>query len=201
MSLQPRRPFRQALRIEIRSTALFAASAWRGAWLIPVGNFSFFRRGQTTRRHNLCERSWVSSAKSGWVQLVKKPAVSILIVEDELIVAEDLRRRLKAMGYDVMGVVSSGDEAIQRVEEKRPDLVLMDISLRGEMDGVAAAERIRERFGTPVVYITGHGDPDTLQRAKSTPGFAFVMKPVEDREMHYIVEMVLKREHESRRPT
>ena len=132
---------------------------------------------------------------------MKASAVNILIVEDELIVAEDLRRRLKAMGYDVKGVVTSGDEAIQRVEQTHPDLVVMDISLRGEMDGVAAAQQIRERFGTPVVYITGHGDPDTLQRAKSTPGFAFVMKPVEDREMHYIVEMVLKREHESRRPT
>ena len=74
-----------------------------------------------------------------------------------------------------------------------PDLVLMDISLRGEMDGVEAAKLIRERTGTPIVYVTGHGDPETMQRAKSTPGFAFVLKPVDDREMQYIFELVLNR--------
>lgn len=130
---------------------------------------------------------------------MKESAVSILIVEDELIVAEDLRRRLQRMGYEVRGVVTSGDEAIRRVGEVQPDLVVMDISLRGDMDGVEAAHRIREQYKTPVVYITGHGDPDTLQRAKSTPGFAFVLKPVEDREMQYILEMVLKRGESSRR--
>jgi CheY-like chemotaxis protein len=132
---------------------------------------------------------------------MKESAISILIVEDELIVAEDLRRRLQGMGYEVRGVVTSGDEAIRRVGEMQPDLVVMDISLRGDMDGVEAAHRIREHYGTPVVYITGHGDPDTLQRAKSTPGFAFVLKPVEDREMQYILEMVLKREESTRRTT
>jgi CheY-like chemotaxis protein len=129
---------------------------------------------------------------------MKESTVSILIVEDELIVAEDLRRRLKAMGYEVKGVVTTGDDAIRRVGETQPDLVVMDISLRGDMDGVEAAQRIRQQFGTPVVYITGHGDPDTLQRAQSTPGFAFVLKPVEDREMQYVVEMALKREESSR---
>ena len=132
---------------------------------------------------------------------MKESLVSILIVEDELIVAEDLRRRLQGMGYEVRGVVTSGDEAIRRVGESHPDLVVMDISLRGDMDGVEAAHRIREQYGTPVVYITGHGDPDTLQRAKSTPGFAFVLKPVEDREMQYILEMVLKRQETSGRAT
>ena len=130
---------------------------------------------------------------------MKESAVRILVVEDELIVAEDLRRRLSAMGYQVTGVVTSGEDALLRVEEVHPDLVVMDISLRGEMDGVTAAHRIREEFGIPVVYITGHGDPDTLQRAKTTPGFAFVMKPVDDREMEYILEMVLKREQDTRR--
>jgi CheY-like chemotaxis protein len=130
---------------------------------------------------------------------MKESAVRILVVEDELIVAEDLRRRLSAMGYLVIGVVTSGEDALRKVDEVRPDLVVMDISLRGEMDGVTAAHRLREEFGTPVVYITGHGDPDTLQRAKTTPGFAFVMKPVDDREMEYILEMVLKREQDTRR--
>lgn len=118
---------------------------------------------------------------------------SVLIVEDELIIAEDLRRRLTSLGFNVTGIATTGEDAVSRVEESGPDLVLMDISLRGEMDGVEAAKLIRERTGTPIVYVTGHGDPETMQRAKSTPGFAFVLKPVDDREMQYIFEMVLNR--------
>lgn len=118
---------------------------------------------------------------------------SVLIVEDELIIAEDLRRRLTALGFHVVGVATTGEDAVSRVQETAPDLVLMDISLRGEMDGVEAARMIRERTGTPIVYVTGHGDPETMQRAKATPGFAFVLKPVDDREMRYIFEMVLNR--------
>jgi CheY-like chemotaxis protein len=118
---------------------------------------------------------------------------TVLIVEDELIIAEDLRKRLSSLGFTVTGVATTGEDAVARVEEMRPDLVLMDISLRGEMDGVEAAKLIRERTGTPIVYVTGHGDPDTMHRAKSTPGFAFVLKPVDDREMQYIFELVLNR--------
>ena len=118
---------------------------------------------------------------------------SVLIVEDELIIAEDLRKRLTLLGFNVIGIATTGEDAVSRVEETGPDLVLMDISLRGEMDGVEAAKLIRERTGTPIVYVTGHGDPETMQRAKSTPGFAFVLKPVDDREMQYIFEMVLNR--------
>ena len=118
---------------------------------------------------------------------------TVLIVEDELIIAEDLRKRLTSLGFTVTGVATTGEDAVARVEEMGPDLVLMDISLRGEMDGVEAAKLIRERTGTPIVYVTGHGDPETMQRAKSTPGFAFVLKPVDDREMQYIFELVLNR--------
>ena len=122
----------------------------------------------------------------------KKPT-SVLIVEDELIIAEDLRRRLSSLGFRVTGVATTGEDAVLRVQETSPDLVLMDISLRGEMDGVEAAKMIREQTGTPIVYVTGHGDPETLQRANSTPGFAFVLKPVDDRAMQYIFELVLSR--------
>jgi CheY-like chemotaxis protein len=122
-----------------------------------------------------------------------KEGTKVLIVEDELIIAEDLRKRLTFLGFNVIGITTTGEDAVARVEETGPDLVLMDISLRGEMDGVEAAKLIRERTGTPIVYVTGHGDPETMQRAKSTPGFAFVLKPVDDREMQYIFEMVLNR--------
>jgi CheY-like chemotaxis protein len=122
-----------------------------------------------------------------------KEGTKVLIVEDELIIAEDLRKRLTFLGFNVIGIATTGEDAVARVEETGPDLVLMDISLRGEMDGVEAAKLIQERTGTPIVYVTGHGDPETMQRAKSTPGFAFVLKPVDDREMQYIFEMVLNR--------
>jgi len=129
------------------------------------------------------------------MEQIRRPqrGTSVLIVEDELIIAEDLRRRLISLGFTVTGIATTGEDAVSRVEESGPDLVLMDISLRGEMDGVEAAKLIRERTGTPIVYVTGHGDPETMQRAKSTPGFAFVLKPVDDREMQYIFEMVLNR--------
>lgn len=125
-------------------------------------------------------------------EVPSKP-VRVLLVEDELIVAEDLRRRLIAMGYEVTGCVATGEESVRRSESDKPDVVLMDISLRGDMDGVDAGKKIYELTHIPIVYVTGHGDPDTLLRAKSTPNFSFVLKPIEDRELHYILEMALYR--------
>src|SRR5580693_6352432 len=90
----------------------------------------------------------------------------ILIVEDERITAEDLEEVLKDLGYQVSAVVSSGEEAIREAERNRPDLVLMDIRIKGEMDGTEAARLLRERFDVPVVYLTAHADRDTLDRAK-----------------------------------
>ena len=97
------------------------------------------------------------------------------------------------MGYEVTGCVATGEESVRRSESDKPDVVLMDISLRGDMDGVDAGKKIYELTHIPIVYVTGHGDPDTLLRAKSTPNFSFVLKPIEDRELHYILEMALYR--------
>jgi AmiR/NasT family two-component response regulator len=118
---------------------------------------------------------------------------TVLIVEDELIVAEDLRMKLMAMGYRVVGIVTTGEDSILTTQQVKPDVVLMDISLRGAIDGVEAARTIQEKSGTPIVYVTGHGDPETLQRAKATAGFSFVLKPVDERELRYIIEMALHR--------
>lgn len=108
-----------------------------------------------------------------------------------MIVLEDLRRRLVGMGYDVVATTGSGREAVEKASALRPDIVVMDISLRGEMDGVEAAGRIFESTGVPIVYVTGLGDPETLQRAQNTPGFSFVLKPVDDHELKYVIEMAL----------
>jgi len=120
-----------------------------------------------------------------------EPRRRVLLVEDEMIVLEDLRRRLAGMGYEVAATARSGREAVEKASAHRPDVVVMDISLRGEMDGVEAAEKIFESTRIPVVYVTGLGDPETMQRAQLTPRFSFVLKPVDDHELRYVIEMAL----------
>ena len=124
---------------------------------------------------------------------------SILIVEDEGVIALDIRATLGRLGYTVAAVAATGSEAIARVEELRPDLVLMDIHLRGEMDGVEAARAIRDRFGVPVIYLTAFADPATLQRARITEPFGYLLKPFEERELHIVIEMALQRHDLQRR--
>jgi len=125
--------------------------------------------------------------------------VGVLIVEDEMIVLEDLRLRLKNMGYDIRATATTGQDAVRLADDLRPDVVVMDISLRGGMDGLAAASVISSTTGIPVVFVTGLGDPETLQRAKESSGFSFVLKPVDDRELDYVIEMALHRHNPSSR--
>ena len=115
----------------------------------------------------------------------------ILVVEDESIVAMDIKHRAESLGYTVTGITPSGEEAIQKVSEELPDLVLMDIVLKGEMDGVEAAQRIRDSYDIPVVYLTAYSDERTLKRAKVTEPFGYIIKPFEDRELHSAVEVAL----------
>lgn len=115
----------------------------------------------------------------------------ILVVEDEVIVADDIRRSLKSLGYDVPSIVSSGEMAIKKVEENRPDLVLMDIMLQGEMDGIEAAGNIISRFDIPVVYLTAYSDEKILERAKVTEPFGYLIKPYKDRELVINIEIAL----------
>ncbi|SNQ59916.1 response regulator [Candidatus Methanoperedens nitratireducens] len=115
----------------------------------------------------------------------------ILIVEDEIIVAEDIRRSAQHMGYAVLSMASSGDEAIKKAQELNPDLVLMDIMLNGKMDGIRAAEQIRSRFNIPVIYLTAYSDEETLERAKITEPFGYVIKPFKERELHINIEIAL----------
>lgn len=114
---------------------------------------------------------------------------NILIVEDEGIIAEDLKNRLRKLGYAIPAVASSGEEAVQKSDETRPDLVLMDIRLKGEMSGVEAADRIRNRFNIPVIYLTAYADENTLHQAKITEPFGYVLKPFDERELHIAIEM------------
>jgi PAS domain S-box-containing protein len=120
----------------------------------------------------------------------------IMVVEDELIVAEDLTHWLAGLGYGVGSRAANGQEAVQRCESTRPDLVLMDILLPGDMDGIQAAEVIRDRFDIPVVYITASSDEATLARAKVTQPFGYILKPFDERSLYSTIEMALYK-HES----
>lgn len=115
----------------------------------------------------------------------------IQIVEDEGIVADEIRSRLRNLGYDVVGIADTGPAAIQLAGESRPDLVLMDIMLKGEMDGVEAADIIRSTLNIPVVYLTAYTDEGTLKRAKITKPFGYLIKPFEERELRTTIEISL----------
>lgn len=117
----------------------------------------------------------------------------ILIVEDERIIAEDIKRTLKNFGYDVIKIVSSGPLAIETTLQEKPDLVLMDIMLEGKMNGIQAAEAIRAKMDLPIIYLTAYADETTLKNAKITQPFGYIIKPFEERELHATLEMAFYR--------
>ncbi|MBU4420281.1 MAG: response regulator, partial [Proteobacteria bacterium] len=119
------------------------------------------------------------------------PNSKILIVEDEGVIAKDIKNILSFLGYSVIAVASSGEEAIEKAKEMHPDLVLMDIVLEGDMDGVKAAEQIRDSFDIPVIYLTAYSDNTTLQRAKITEPYGYILKPFQERELYTTIEMAL----------
>ena len=118
---------------------------------------------------------------------------SILVVEYERIIAKGIEKRLKGLGYAVAGLASSGEEAVQKATDLRPNLVLMDIHLGAGMDGVEAAGAIRLRVNLPVVFLTAHSDDATLQRAKLTEPYGYVLKPYEDSDLQTAIEIGLYR--------
>ncbi len=117
----------------------------------------------------------------------------ILVVEDERIVARDIEATLQQLGYDVVDTVGTGEAAVEAVNRLRPDLVMMDIHLGDGIDGVEAAERIRLRHTTPVIFLTAFTDAETLSRAKITEPYGYIVKPFEDREVHTAIEIGLYR--------
>ncbi|NEO35916.1 MAG: response regulator [Moorea sp. SIOASIH] len=116
----------------------------------------------------------------------------VLVVEDEVIVAKTIASQLKQLGYMVSATASSGSQAITKAAQTKPDLVLMDIFLKGKMDGITAARQIREHLRIPIVYLTAYADEDTLQRAKVTQPFGYVTKPFNERDLRVAIEMALQ---------
>jgi len=128
----------------------------------------------------------------------KKAEGRILVVEDEHIVAMGIKKMLKNLGYTVTGVASSGEDAISKAESTFPDVVLMDIMLKGDMDGVEAAREIRGRFDVPVVYLTAYSDNKILERAKSTEPFGYIIKPFDEKDLYSSIEVALHRHREEK---
>jgi putative two-component system response regulator len=116
---------------------------------------------------------------------------NILVVEDEWIVANQICRNLRNFGYTVCSTASTGDEAIERAEAERPDLILMDIVLNGKMDGIEAADRITSQFDIPVIYLTCYTDQEYIERAKQTKPFGYLVKPDHLKELYANIEMAL----------
>jgi len=115
----------------------------------------------------------------------------ILLVEDEGIVSIDIRNILNQMGYDVPAVAFTGEEAIIKAQEVQPDLVLMDIGLKGSMDGVETAKIIIKNHKTPIIFLTGFADNNTLQRAKMVKPAGYIIKPISENELKRSIEIAL----------
>ena len=122
--------------------------------------------------------------------------IKILIVEDELLIAENLAMKLENLNYNVVGIVSSGKAAIKKVNTLNPDLILMDIAIKGNMDGIQTTEAIRANHDIPVIYLTAYADDATLERASKTGCYGYIIKPFKDRELHAKVKMALSKHQE-----
>jgi CheY-like chemotaxis protein len=124
---------------------------------------------------------------------LNSPGPRVLIVEDEILIAEELRERLSRFGYSVIAAVDSADEGIAIATRELPDLVLMDIRLKGEKDGVQAAMEIRQQVDIPIVYVTAYSDRQTVERAKQTEHDAYILKPFHRSELQSTIEVAMRR--------
>jgi DNA-binding NarL/FixJ family response regulator len=122
-------------------------------------------------------------------------AYNILIVEDEMIISMEIAAIIKKMGHAVVGTAMKGEDAITLSELRHPDLVLMDIFLKGMMDGITAAEIIFHTYNIPVIYLTANSDVNTLERAMKTKPFGYLTKPVNSQELHNAIERALDKFH------
>jgi PAS domain S-box-containing protein len=117
--------------------------------------------------------------------------LKIFIVEDDAILCDLLKIRLAKMGYSVTGMYATGEDAIRAILEHPPDLVIMDVTLVGKMDGIETVQQIQKQYPLPVVYLTGSSDPQTFERAKNTEDSEYVIKPFSDSDLHIAIEMAI----------
>jgi two-component system, response regulator PdtaR len=120
----------------------------------------------------------------------------ILIVEDESIVALDLKQQLENMDYTVVGIAGNGNEAIEKTRVLSPDIVLMDILLKGELDGIETAQKIRDTYNIPFIYLTGSYDNEILERIEISQPLGYLKKPYDRTELHNIIQIAINNTEE-----
>jgi DNA-binding LytR/AlgR family response regulator len=117
--------------------------------------------------------------------------LNIFIVEDESIVAKDIQNNLIKLGYNVLGIANNGNDAIEQIRELSPDVVLMDIMIKGDLTGIEVAEQIRKFINVPVIFLTAYADESTLSRAKVTEPYGYILKPFKEIDLHSTIEMAV----------
>ncbi|WNM18665.1 LytR/AlgR family response regulator transcription factor [Flavobacterium capsici] len=122
----------------------------------------------------------------------------ILIVEDEMIIAANLSLQLKNLGYEVSGIIPRGEEVLAHVEQNLPDIILMDINLNGELDGIDIVNSLQPKYKIPIIYLTANADDYTFNRAKETNPFAFISKPFKKVDLQHAIELTIKRVEEEK---
>ncbi len=116
---------------------------------------------------------------------------NVLVVEDESIVSKDIQHSLKKLGYNVVGAASTGEKAFELAMSERPDIILMDIMLKGNINGIETAERVKRELNIPVIYLTAYADEATLAKAKVTEPYGYIIKPFKEVDLHTSIEMAL----------
>ena len=124
---------------------------------------------------------------------VKMEKIKILVVEDENILALGLKKKLEKLGYIVTGIANSGSETINKVNENEPDLILMDIVIKGDIDGIETAAELNKSFSIPIIYLTAYADDEILKRAARTEPYGYILKPYKEKELKANIEMALYR--------
>ena len=117
--------------------------------------------------------------------------VNVLVVEDEIIVSKDIQYSLKKLGYNVIGAAATGEKAIELATELKPDIILMDIMLKGDITGIEASAEIKEKLQIPIIFLTAYADESTLAKAKVTEPYAYIIKPFKEIDLHTSIEMAL----------
>ncbi len=124
---------------------------------------------------------------------VKMEKVNILVVEDENILALGLQKKLENLGYAVTGIADSGTKTFMKIKEKEPDLILMDIVIKGDIDGIETAAKLKKTYSIPVIYLTAYADDEILERAAKTEPYGYILKPYKEKELKANIEMAIYR--------
>lgn len=127
--------------------------------------------------------------------------VQIMIVEDDMIIAADIMMQLNQLGYEVTGIFPRGEDALKQLEATKPDIILMDINLKGKMDGIEVGQQIYTRYALPLIYLTANADDATFHRAKATKPFAFISKPFKRSDLERTLALVISRLDEKSQAT